>query len=277
MVNNLAIVTANATIPDQLLPYVQAISGLESEMAGDCVFHHAAGHAILVGYPINNPQNSVLVEDSVRILLQKPLLKRITVLSAMPLQQAPETSRVTKDFYWKLDLPAKQPGGKLANLLRRAAREVEVRATPWSKEHAKLAQNFCNTRQLDAGTKYLFENLDSYLEKAKNAELFSALSKSGELKGFAIGDYSALGFAFYMFACRKHDSPPGTSDLLLANLIERATSLGHSAINLGLGINPGVGFFKKKWGAREFLPYIETSWEIRPKTSWWKRLFRTSP
>ena len=33
-------------------------------------------------------------------------------------------------------------------------------------------------------------------------------------------------------------------------------------LNLGLGINPGVAFFKRKWNARPWLPYVETSWEF---------------
>ncbi|MFH1627942.1 MAG: hypothetical protein ABIE47_04380 [Pseudomonadota bacterium] len=30
---------------------------------------------------------------------------------------------------------------------------------------------------------------------------------------------------------------------------------GKKYINLGLGINPGVAFFKEKWGGVVFLPY----------------------
>jgi hypothetical protein len=33
-------------------------------------------------------------------------------------------------------------------------------------------------------------------------------------------------------------------------------------MNLGLGVNAGVAFFKRKWGAAPFLPYVEVSWDI---------------
>ena len=48
---------------------------------------------------------------------------------------------------------------------------------------------------------------------------------------------------------------PGASDLLLFEVIQQAEAEGKKYINLGLGINPGVTFFKEKWGGVAFLPY----------------------
>jgi len=48
---------------------------------------------------------------------------------------------------------------------------------------------------------------------------------------------------------------PGVSDLLLFEVIQQAKKEGKKYINLGLGINPGVTFFKKKWGGIPFLPH----------------------
>jgi hypothetical protein len=31
-------------------------------------------------------------------------------------------------------------------------------------------------------------------------------------------------------------------------------------MNLGLGVSDGIRFFKRKWGAEPFLPYVEASW-----------------
>ena len=49
---------------------------------------------------------------------------------------------------------------------------------------------------------------------------------------------------------------------LLNALLDEAAGRGHMLLNLGLGINPGVAFFKRKWNARPWLPYVETSWEF---------------
>ena len=49
---------------------------------------------------------------------------------------------------------------------------------------------------------------------------------------------------------------PGVSDLLLFEAVKHSLSQRKTYINLGLGINPGVTFFKKKWGGVPFLPYM---------------------
>ena len=87
----------------------------------------------------------------------------------------------------------------------------------------------------------------------------------------AFGDFTALGTAFYMFAFREPHCPPGVADLLLHHIALEGSRQGQRLLNLGLGINAGVTFFKKKWGARELFPLITTSWQLPPK-HWWKRL-----
>ena len=48
---------------------------------------------------------------------------------------------------------------------------------------------------------------------------------------------------------------PGASDLLLSEVVQQARAERKKYINLGLGINMGVTFFKRKWGGIPFLPY----------------------
>jgi hypothetical protein len=48
---------------------------------------------------------------------------------------------------------------------------------------------------------------------------------------------------------------PGASDLLLSAVIGQAIAEEKKYLNLGLGINPGVAFFKEKWGGAVFLPH----------------------
>ena len=67
-----------------------------------------------------------------------------------------------------------------------------------------------------------------------------------------------------MFAFRRPDAPPGCADALLAALMEEGVRRGHGCMNLGLGIRPGIEFFKKKWRAQRGLPYYERTWRISP-------------
>lgn len=58
----------------------------------------------------------------------------------------------------------------------------------------------------------------------------------------------------FNFISRKNYIP-GISDLLFYEIVKKAKDSGKLFINMGLGINKGVVFFKRKWGAERFLPY----------------------
>lgn len=146
------------------------------------------------------------------------------------------------------------------------------KADQWTREHAELVEGFLRSRPLGPGSATLFRRIGAYLEAVPDALLFSARSASGRLEGLCVGDCSALSTAFYLFAFRRPDSPPGTADLLLAALAETAAARGHSRLNLGLGINAGIAFFKRKWGATPILPHMETSW-TPARAPWWRKWF----
>jgi hypothetical protein len=59
-----------------------------------------------------------------------------------------------------------------------------------------------------------------------------------------------------MFNLRStKDNVPGASDLLFHEMVNISQSEGKRAINLGLGIHPGIRRFKEKWGGVPFLSY----------------------
>ena len=269
-------VTAAAVTPDQLLPYVRAVSGLDSRMFGSCVGHTCEGQTVLIGYPLGDPRNAAAVDAAIDEALQTPGLKHITVLTAARPRKAPEHATVSEDAYWALPLPLPPLGQKLRNILRRAAREISIEeggAEAWGREHTALVESFCAGRALEPGMVHIFRHLKAYLTQAQEARLFSARQADGSLVACAIGDYSSFSTAFYMFAFRLPTAPPGTADALLAAVAATGETRGHSLLNLGLGINAGIGFFKKKWGAEPFLPCVECGWDIRKKeTGWLARL-----
>ena len=273
----LARVTAQAVTAEQLLPYVGAVSGLRPRLFGDCVGHTGEGEVVLMGYPLHDPRDTAAVDAAVREALTVPDLSRITVLAVARPAAAPSGAESREDAYWSLPLPVPPVDQKLRNMLRRAARDIAVEQSGgpdcWTAEHAALVEDFCRARALEPGSVHIFRHLDVYLAAAPQARLFSARCRDGGLAGCAIGDYSSFSTAFYMFAFRRPDAPPGTADALLAALATEAEARGHGLLNLGLGIHPGVAFFKKKWGASPFLPCVETGWSVRAaKKSWLARL-----
>lgn len=278
MVGDLSDYPARAVTPDQLLPYVKAVSQMESRKCGEGILHTLDDFGVLVVYPADNPENDAAVDDACELALADQSIRKLTVIAASAPACAPENAQIKMDIYWQLPVPHTKPRGKLANMLARASREIEISqsvgADCWTDAHNDMAREFCQRKNIDEDSAFLFSQMGKYLGNAPEAILFSAYAKAGhELVACAIGDYSAFATAFYMFAFRKPDAPPGSADALLAAIIDEAASRGHSRLNLGLGIDPGVEFFKKKWQAEPFLKYTETSWEIPQKKSFFARLF----
>jgi hypothetical protein len=137
-----------------------------------------------------------------------------------------------------------------------------VRGGRLEEDHSALVQHYLDERRLAAGTRHIFRQLPRYLETSAGGLLVSARRADGRLAAFAVGEFASLSTAFFMFCFRDPDlAPPGSADLALSGLLREAHERGHTRMNLGLGVSAGIGFFKRKWGAEPFLPYVEVSWE----------------
>ena len=269
--NDLSLIAANAITPDQLLPYVSTVSGLETIAVNGCALHYGNGFGVLIAYPWQDPLDQALANEAIRQALERPGLKHLTVIGPQRPGCAPESASSQRDAYWFLELPCVQ-SGKVANMLRRARQEATVTQESWQPEHGQLVQDFCRQRELPDNTRFLFGQLEKYVSACPGAQIFSARRGDDSLAAFAIADFTALATAFYMFAFRAQAAPPGASDLVLAAIVAEAQARGYSRLNLGLGINGGIGFFKQKWGAKPAMAFVETAWCPR-KNSWLRRLF----
>ena len=256
-------VTAQAETPEQVIPYVCAVSELKPRMLGPCVGYEREGEVVLVGYPLHAPKDTGAMEEAVSLALRLPGLRRITVIGPACPPQAPESAAIKEDWYYSLPVPAPPPGQKTRNLLRRAGRELTVeRGGSWGEDHAALVQRYLNERPLAAGIRHIYKRLPRYLAESSCSLLVSARLANGRLAAFSVGEYAGLASAFYMFSFRDPGiAPPGTTDLLLSQLLAEASDRGHTKMNLGLAVNEGISFFKRKWGAVPFLPYVQVTWE----------------
>ena len=259
----LAWVTAEAVTPEQVVPYVCAVAGSRARMVGSCVGFDSGGEFVLVGYPMHDPLDVGAMTDAVNQALQIRGLRRITVIGSVRPPQAPDRSIATEDCYYALPMPPPPPGQKLRNLLRRAGRELTLDgAHQYGDDHMALVQRYLEERHLATGTRHIFRQLPRYLAASAGSLLLSARLADGRLAAFAVGEFAASRTAFYMFSFREPRlAPPGASDFLLSGLLDEARERGHAQINLGLGVNEGISFFKRKWGAVPFLPYVQVSWE----------------
>jgi hypothetical protein len=265
--DRLARVTAAAVVPEQVVAYVAAVAGSRPRMIADCVGCASDGNLVLIGYPLNDPRDASAMSAAVAEALGMPGLERITVIGPARPPQAPQTAVAVQDTYYALPVPAPPPAQKLRNLLHRAARELSlVQGRCLENDHAVLVQRYLDERPLAPGTRHIFSQLSGYIEASAGSRVVSGRLADGRLAAFAVGEFAPLSTAFFMFCFRDPElAPPGSADLVLAQLLEEARQRGQTRMNLGLGVNPGIGFFKRKWGAEPFLPYVEVSWEVKPR------------
>lgn len=264
--DHLTRVTSHAVVPEQVVAYVSAVSGARPRMVGPCVGYECGGEFVLAAYPLHDPRDEGAMAEAVEQALQIPGLRRITVIGPTRPASAPPGSRFEEDRYYAVPVPPPEPASKLRNLLRRASRELTVeRGRQWGDDHLHLVQRYLDERRLAPGTRHIFERLPGYLAASPGSLLFSARLADGRLAAFAVGEFASLCTAFFMFCFRDFQlAPPGSTDLLLSDLLDEAGRRGHSLMNLGLGVNEGIRFFKRKWGAIDFLPYVQVTWAPSP-------------
>ena len=264
---NLSHITAQALVPEQIISYVTAVGESRPVLCGDCVAFDYEGRRTLIAYvpgamPDDDPDTARQAMDgAVNAALAGDRLDALTVLGPARPANAPEDAASREDAYAFLPLPLDSPGQNLRNMLRRGKRECAVTEEAWNTEHAALVQSYLESRPLEAGTRHIYGRIERYLAATPDAVLFAARANADRrLLGFVVGDFSSLTTAFYMFAFRTHDCPPGVADVLLRAITRRAEENGHQYCNLGLGINKGIAAFKRKWGGTLYLPCVQTSW-----------------
>jgi hypothetical protein len=263
---------AQAVIPEQVPAYVEAVSGSKAVVCGECIAYEGAAGLTLIGYPLHDPLDANAVDEAVDEACRLPILAkggRLTVLCAACPRAAPPHAASEEDSWWGLSLPPPGARQKILHMLRRAEQAVSIEQSRggFDAAHQKLVDGQMSSRPLAPGTRVIYSRLPQYLAASPQAVLFSAYSReSGRLTACAVGEYASLHTAFYQFAFRASDAPPGAADLLLSILLREAEARGHTRCNLGLGINNGISFFKRKWQARILLPYREYGWIPRAKT-----------
>jgi hypothetical protein len=268
--------TALASVPEQLAHHVQAVSDRRVHNFGSCVAYVDNGSGVIVAYPPAGPPRpctgsepwTSVPEPLGHDLAQSldaiaPHCASLTVLAPFTPTQAPPWARHHTDAYWELPLPCDPLSRKLDNMIRRAARDIGIGEEAWGQEHEALVRRYLAWPQLAAGTRAIFSRVGRYAAIGEGVRTLSARRRDGRLAACCIGDFTGLSTAFYMYAFRHPDAPPGTADLLLHRLVRDAEASGHAQVNLGLGISPGVAAFKRKWPAVPSLPCVETTWECR--------------
>ena len=247
----------HAYVPEHIPQYVTPISQAEPYLFGDYLVYAKKGHFILVGYPLKEAfeekRLGSALEDAVQCL--KPVSVSLIAPAIPPALQ--QGSHPPTDHYYRLDLSTLSISQKSRNMLRRAGRALSVRKNPhYAQEHKRIVEEFLTSHSADEATRFIFQRIDAYLSSSKTASIFEARTGDGDLVAFDIAEFMPRDYAMYMFNFRSQARyVPGASDLLISAVMQQAITEGKKYVNLGLGISPGVAFFKEKWGGTAFLPH----------------------
>jgi hypothetical protein len=262
-------VEENAYLPEHILQYVSAISKTEPFLFNDYIIHAKREHFIFVGYPFkesfNEKQMRKTLEDAVKRF--KP--ESVALIAPAIPSGFHGCEEHASDHYYRLDLSALSVSQKLRNMLSRASRELSAKKSrDFGKEHQRLIEDFLKSHPVDEATRFIFERIGEYLSSSTTAWIFNARDKEGNLVAFDVAEFNPKDYAIYMFNFTSGALyVPGASDLLLSEVVEQAKKERKKYVNLGLGINPGVTFFKKKWGGVAFLPYASCLFRPSKKES----------
>ncbi len=247
----------HAYLPEQVPGYVTAISRTEAFLFGDFLAYAGEGYLIFVGYPLRDAVDEKGLQEALQEAVTSLKPKRVSLMAPSLPASLAQADHHPSDYYYRLELPSLALSQKLRNMLKRAGREVTVgEHGHFAEEHREIVAAFLQSHPVDEATRFIFQRIDHYLASSTTASIFEARTAGGELVAFDIADFKPRDYALYMFNFSSTSRyVPGASDLLLARVIERAKTEGKRYLNLGLGINPGVTFFKKKWGGTIFLPH----------------------
>jgi hypothetical protein len=247
----------HAYVPEHMTHYVRAISQTEPFLFDDFLAYANNDRLIFVGYPLEEAFDEKRMGKNLEKAVKRFKPRNVALTAPALPTSLRNCAHPPSDHYYRLDLSSISVSQKLRNMLKRADRELSVKEnTEFGEEHKQMIAEFLKTHPVDEATGFIFNRIDEYLSSSPNVRVFDARSKKDELVGFDVAEFTPKDYALYMFNFGSEARyVPGASDLLLSEVIQQAKTAGKRFINLGLGINPGVAFFKKKWGGVVFLPY----------------------
>jgi hypothetical protein len=247
------LVYEHAYLPEHLPDYVEAISGANAHLLDDYLCFRRRNHLIFVGYPLKNKRSDR--EKAYDSACERFRPSTVAII-APEIWLPPQTyEALPQDCYYSLDLPLASIDPEVAYMVRRAGRELRVEEGAFGKEHKRLVKAFLSSHPVSQEQKEIYKGIPRYLKRSRSTLLLDA-RKEDDLVAFNIVDMGSADYAFYLFNIRSPKvNVPGASDLLFHEMVRLAQAEEKKALNLGLGIHPGVRRFKEKWGGSHFLTH----------------------
>lgn len=236
-------------------------------MMGDFLFFVGNDWLIMVGFPLRESSSAELesrLEEAqrkfrpARLWFVGPELPDF--LKELCLEQE-------EDKYFRLDLTAPgaaawAPPGKLERLVAKARERFIVKwRNKFDSPHRKLTQELLDRADPGARIRELYRRIPSYLEETQSASLLSAWDSKGRLAAYGLLELAPPHFSVYVAGASSRESwAAHASDLLLWEMARISMQENKQFMHLGLGVNPGISRFKRKWGGVPWMAYRVCGW-----------------
>jgi hypothetical protein len=282
-----AFVLQNAYLPEHLPQYFVPFSGMEPYLINNCLTYIKDGAISFIGYPLRNgdkpfpgraegqeyPQFSKETEEKtlntlLRVLKDyKPSVFK-AILPSIAQFADYKVIDEEQDAYSRINLDSVPISAKTRNMIRRGSQVLRVSiGQEFTIEHSQILLQFASNKTLKEETINFFHRLPDFLANSGTAILLEArCKKTGILAAYNVLEFSTGDYCFFLFNISGSHHWPGSSDLLMDEMIKLAKGRGKKYINTGLSINGGISSFKAKWGAELFLPFRLIS--VQPKMPW---------
>lgn len=248
----------NAYIPEHIFTYVCSVSDVKAYFSEPFLYYSGEDMPLIyIGYALKKRFDGSRFKRSLREAIDKTGCENINIILPEYPVSGIDYSLVSIDAYYRIELSSLQITSKVRNMINRATRILNVEKTrQFSKDHKELIEQFLKEKMLGEDHAKIIRNIPLYIDRSDTVLLLDARDNNGRLVAFDVVDIFSKGYIFYMFnITSRYRNIHGVSDLLMSEIIKMAIDTEKQYINLGLGINEGVRFFKEKWGARPFLPY----------------------
>jgi hypothetical protein len=253
----------HAYIPEHMTSYVMSVSTAEPFLFGNFLVYRKEEHVVFVGYPLREDFQEKRMKKALDEAVRRFNPNGVALMApSIPTSIHPQTPP-SSDQYYRVALADLSVSQKVRNMINRAGRQLKVEKRKTLDEgHRELVREFLTVHAVGQQTRFIFEKIPDYILSCPTAWVYEARNEKGELVAFDVAEMGPKHYAFYMFNFTSHNRVvPGASDLLLWEILLQAKREDKHYINLGLGINPGVTFFKEKWGGVPFLPYSSCLYE----------------
>lgn len=253
---------ARAKVPEHSLPLMEAISRGKPMLLDSWLFFSQDDWLMAIGYPLQGQFDVHSFDAALRKARERTGASSIFAIAPdMPARL--QSKIVERDRYYALPVQAKIPS-RLKNQAAKAAQGLTVsQGARFTAAHRRLWAEFLERKEKTMSPRVaaLYAATPGAMASGR-LRLLDARDENGELCATLLLDYNPQNFVSYILGAhsRQHYAAHAM-DLLFYEMLGHAAKAGKKYIHLGLGVNPGIERFKRKWGAIPFFPYAYAQWE----------------